>query len=369
MSNLKSFLTIVLTAIFLTVSTSSHAAHHAAILIDASDGSVIYETNATHAWFPASLTKVMTLYMTFSALNDGLISLNDRMTASPNAARQPNSKLGLRTNETITVEEAILALITRSANDASVVLAEHIGGSEVNFAVKMTAKAHDLGMFDTHFMNATGLPHDWQVTTPRDMAMLAWKTQRHFPNYYPYFAAHSFYFKGREMPGINKFTAKYPGAEGMKTGFTCGSGYNLISSASQNGRHLIGVVMGGMTSAERYQLMTRMMDNGFANPYGIGKNITSLTSSYAGSAPYLLGCGNHASTVLVNRPSPARSAAHHVRKVSAVKHSASKHSKASKHSVSHFASSKKAPSHSHKAIVKTKLASKGKASKTRYRRS
>ena len=160
----------------------------------------------------------------------------------------------------------------------------------------MTSKAHALGMYDTHFMNATGLPHEWQVTTPRDMALLAWKVQRDFPNYYPYFSAHSFNYKGTELRGINKFTANYPGAEGMKTGFTCGSGYNLISSANQNGKRLIGVVLGGMTSAQRYQLMTEMMDNGFANRFDAdgAKTINTMPARYPGTPPYQLGCGNRA---------------------------------------------------------------------------
>ncbi len=299
MKTVKAILLILMPVWLLLLSESSYG-RHAAIIIDADSGSVLHEENASHSWFPASLTKLMTLYMTFDALQAGQIHLYDTLRASQHASRQPNSKLGLRQGETLTVEDAILALITRSANDAAVVLAEHIGGTEESFAVKMTTKAHSLGMYDTHFMNATGLPHQWQVTTSRDMAVLAWKTQRNFPNYYPYFSAHSFNFKGRELRGINKFTASYPGAEGMKTGFTCGSGYNLISAASQNGKHLIGVILGGMTSAERYQLMINMMNDGFANrfnPYP-AKNISTMTTSSAGIPPYQLGCGNMAPTAI-----------------------------------------------------------------------
>ncbi|NOS87406.1 MAG: D-alanyl-D-alanine carboxypeptidase [Methylococcaceae bacterium] len=297
MNTVKSIL-LMLLPVWLIMMPAASYGQHAAILIDADNGSVLHETNATHSWYPASLTKVMTLYMTFDALKAGQIHIYDTLTTSYHASRQPNSKLGLRPGQTLTVEEAILAVITRSANDAAVVLAEHLGGTEESFAVKMTTKAHALGMYDSHFMNATGLPHQWQVTTARDLAILAWKTQRNFPNYYPYFGAHSFNFKGRELHGINKFTATYPGAEGMKTGFTCGSGYNLMSSASQNGKRLIGVIMGGMTSPQRYQLMIKMMDAGFANPYnaGTGKNINTLTAGLAGTPPYQLGCGNLAPT-------------------------------------------------------------------------
>ena len=299
MNTVKSILLILMPVWLLMVPASSYG-QHAAIIIDADNGSVLHEENATHSWYPASLTKVMTLYMAFDALQAGQIHLYDTLQASRHAALQPNSKLGLRQGETLTVQDAILALITRSANDAAVVLAEHLGGTEENFAVKMTSKAHSLGMYDTHFMNATGLPHQWQVTTSRDMAMLAWKTQRNFPDYYPYFATHTFNFKGRELHGINKFTASYPGAEGMKTGFTCGSGYNLISTASQNGKHLIGVILGGMTSPERYQLMINMMNDGFANrfnPYPV-KNISTMATSSAGTPPYQLGCGNAAPTII-----------------------------------------------------------------------
>lgn len=277
--------------------SESSIARHAAILIDADNGNVLYEQDSTQPWYPASLTKAMTLYMVFEALKQGQIQLQDAMTASYHASRQPNSKLGLHAGDKITVEEGILAIITRSANDAAVVLAEHLAGTELNFATQMTTKAHNLGMIDSHYMNATGLPHNWQVTTAKDMATLAWRTQRDHPEYYPYFAARSFIFNGRELKGINKFTAKYPGAEGMKTGFTCGSGYNLISTARQNAKRLIGVVLGGMTSAQRYQLMIDMMDNGFANQTDIdsGKNIATLPPSSGGTPPYLLGCGQGAS--------------------------------------------------------------------------
>ncbi len=293
MNTVKSILLLLMPICVLLAPNTSYASH-AAIMIDAATGSVLHEENATHTWYPASLTKVMTLYMTFDALKAGEINLNDILTASPHAARQPQSKLGLRPGEKLTVQEAILAVITRSANDAAVVLSEHLGGTEENFAIKMTAKGHSLGMYDSHFMNATGLPHPWQVTTSRDMALLAWKTQQNFPNYYPYFSAHTFMFKGRELHGINKFTASYPGAEGMKTGFTCGSGYNLISVANQNGKRLIGVILGGMTSPERYQLMIKMMNNGFANRVdaNTATNINTMASNTGGTPPFQLGCGN-----------------------------------------------------------------------------
>ncbi len=298
MKTVKLILLILLPVWMLLTSEISYA-RHAAILVDASNGNVLHEINANQSWYPASLTKLMTLYMAFDALSTGKIQLQDPISTSYHAARQPKSKLSLRVGETITVEEAILALITRSANDAAVALAEHIAGTEESFAVRMTEKAHAIGMNDTHFMNATGLPHSWQVSTARDLALLAWKTLHSFPDYYPYFSAHSFIFRGRELHAINKFTEHYPGAEGMKTGFTCGSGYNLISTASQNGKRLIGVILGGMTSPQRYQLMIDMMDTGFADLYAPNpaKYIETAQVSTGSPPPHQLGCGNESFVV------------------------------------------------------------------------
>jgi D-alanyl-D-alanine carboxypeptidase len=196
----------------------------------------------------------------------------------------------MRAGQSITVEEAILAIVTRSANDATVVLAEHLAVTEDNFAIRMTAKAHSMGMYNSYFMNSTGLPNDWQVTTAHDMALLALKLYNNFPEYYHYFGEHSFEFKGRELNGINRFTATYEGAEGMKTGFTCNSGYNLVSSAYQNGQRFIGVVLGGRTSNERYNLMINQMDHGFAGDYNVITNIGSMPTDSAGLPPHQLGC-------------------------------------------------------------------------------
>ena len=288
---------LILIPMWLLLTAQTSYGQHAEIIIEAENGNVIHEVNASHAWFPASLTKLMTLYVTFEALKANQIHLHDTLKTSAYAARQPISKLGLRAGESITVRDAILALITRSANDAAVVLAEGLSGTEESFAVKMTETAHALGMYNSHFMNATGLPNQWQVTTARDLGLLAWKTQRNFPEYYPYFSAPNLIFRGHELRAINKFTATYPGAEGMKTGFTCGSGYNLISSANQNSRRLIGVVLGGMTSPERYQLMISMMNNAFGNNFiSSGLNITAMPNNDAGTPPYQLGCGHFASS-------------------------------------------------------------------------
>lgn len=289
----KNFL-LALQAAFLLFAMQSANARYAAILIDADSGDVLHEVEPMQTWFPASLTKMMTLYMTFDALSNGQIHLHDVMHASSHAARQPNSRLGLHRGERITVEEAILALITRSANDATVVLAEHLAVTEDNFAVRMTAKAHTLGMYNTNFMNATGLPNDWQVTTARDMALLGVKLYQNFPQYYPYFGAQAMIFKGRGFPSINKFTMTYEGAEGMKTGFTCNSGYNLVSSAYQNGRRLIGVILGGHSSNERYHLMISQMNHGFAGDYQPIATLYNLPPNSTILPPHQLDCANGA---------------------------------------------------------------------------
>jgi D-alanyl-D-alanine carboxypeptidase len=170
-------------------------------------------------------------------------------------------------------------------------------------------------------MNATGLPNDWQVTTARDMALLALKLQHNFPEYYHYFGAHSFTFKGREMFGINRFTATYNGAEGMKTGFTCNSGYNLVSSAKQNGRRLIGVVLGGRTSNERYNLMINQMDHGFDGNYNVITNIGTMPTNSAGLPPHQLDCAS--GTIHYEEPDEHHHSHHH-------HHGHSKHNAVSK---------------------------------------
>lgn len=312
---------LILTATGLMLVSHAATARHAALLIDADSGNVLYELEANQSWYPASLTKLMTLYMAFSALESGRLRLNEHLNVSNHAARQPTSKLGLRTWDSISVEDAILAIITRSANDAAVVLGERIAGSEQQFAIQMTSTAHGLGMYGSHFMNATGLPHDWQTTTAHDMALLALKIKQNFPQYYPYFAADSLYFNGREYHAINKFVANYPGAEGMKTGYTCGSGYNLVASANQYGKRLIGVVLGGKSSAERYQHMFTMMDSGFSDEYGSyrSKNINTMSKNSVGTPPYQLSCGHRPSSYYASRHEDEDD--HHVRYVAKTSHS------------------------------------------------
>ncbi len=240
------------------------SAPSATIVVDAATAAVLKSSLATELWRPASLTKLMTLYITFQELAAGHLKLDEVLTVSHYAASMPPSDLGLATGEKITVQQAILATITRSANDAVVVLAERIGGDETGFAQRMTSTAHTLGMTGSVFRNATGLPDPEQTTTAHDMAVLAASLIRDFPQYYQFFSAHGFDFRGGFLPTINAILNIYPGADGLKTGFTCGSGYNLVASAVRDGRRVIGVVLGGLTSDERYRQMTDLLDSGFA---------------------------------------------------------------------------------------------------------
>ena len=240
------------------------AADHAAILVDADSGMVIESVAATARWYPASLTKVMTVYLAFEDIDAGKLTLDEELTVSAHAASQPPTELGLGTGQKITVKDAILAIILRSANDAAVTIAERIGGSETAFAVLMTAKARELGMTRTVFRNASGLPDPDQVTTARDMAVLAKALLETYPQYYHFFSTTSFTYDGQTFGTINGILSRYAGADGIKTGFTCGSGYNLVASATRDGRRLIGVLLGSHTNFERHSEMGRLLDVGFA---------------------------------------------------------------------------------------------------------
>ncbi|AMK76015.1 D-alanyl-D-alanine carboxypeptidase [Methylomonas methanica] len=266
------------------------AARYAAIVIDADTGRVVHETESTQRWYPASLTKVMTIYLTLSALEHGRLRLTDTVFASKHAASQPPSKLGLRTGQSLTVEQAIMAVTTRSANDAAVVLAEKLGGSESNFATMMTQQARTLGMYNSSFENASGLPNDGQISSARDLALLSAALIRDFPQHYHYFSATEFNYKGRVMPNTNRILKSYPDADGLKTGFTCGSGYNLIASAKRNGHRLIGVLLGAHSSGERFEQMGNLLDMGFANSEKglFGEHISQLKDYSALPPPFQL---------------------------------------------------------------------------------
>ena len=240
------------------------AAGPATILVDDGSGAVLAASDADRLWYPASLTKMMTVYLAFETIEAGRLDLDEKLTVSKAAAAQPPTDLGVRAGTRLGVETAIKAAILRSANDAAVALAERIGGSEADFVTMMNAKARTLGMSRTVFRNASGLPDAGQVTTARDMALLARALMRDYPQHYHFFSARDFVYRGRRLPTINSILERYPGADGIKTGFTCGAGYNLVASVERDGRRLIGVVLGGRNRADRVEEMVRLLDAGFA---------------------------------------------------------------------------------------------------------
>jgi D-alanyl-D-alanine carboxypeptidase (penicillin-binding protein 5/6) len=221
------------------------APKYAAIVVDAKTGEVLYAKHADSPRYPASITKVMTLYLAFEALAAGKIKLDDPVVISPRAAAQAPTKLGLRPGDSLTVEQAMQALATKSANDIAVALAEKLGGSESRFAALMTLRAKELGMRNTHFANASGLPDSRQISTARDIAILSRAVMRDYPQYYRVFGTRQFHFRGQAMNNHNRLLGRMPGVDGLKTGFTNASGFNLAASAVQDGRRLIAVVLGG----------------------------------------------------------------------------------------------------------------------------
>lgn len=261
------------------VAAPAAASRYAAIIVDADTGRVLSATNPDRRSYPASLTKMMTLYLLFDALDQGKLHLDSQLTASAHASVQAPSKLALEPGDHIRVEDAILALVTKSANDVAVVLAETLGGTEANFAQMMTAKAHALGMDGTTYRNASGLPNLGQISTPRDQYILAQAMVRNHARYYHYFATREFAWQGAVIPSHNRFMLNYEGADGLKTGYINASGFNLVASAVRNGHRLIGVVFGGNSGAWRDQRMMQLMDSGFARLSGAGTEMASDDSA------------------------------------------------------------------------------------------
>ena len=256
---------IAILAAFLLICAIAQPAHakYASYVVDADTGEALAGLNEETRNYPASLTKMMTLYLMFDRLKSKKWTLASKLDVSRRAARQPASRLGLRAGTTITVEQAILALVTKSANDVATVVAENISGRERNFALKMTAKARSLGMSKTTFRNASGLPHRAQLSTAKDMSILARSLLRDFPEFYHYFSTASFTFNGVTHSNHNKLLKTYPGTDGFKTGYIRASGFNLVASATRDGRRIIGVVFGGRSSSHRNRHMAKLLDKGF----------------------------------------------------------------------------------------------------------
>ncbi len=224
---------------------------YAAIVVDAKTGKTLFEMNSTQPRYPASLTKMMTLYLLFEALDSGRVTKETQIPVSAHAASQPPTKLRFKPGETIDVDSAIRALVVKSANDVAVAVGEYLGGSEEAFAVQMTAKARQIGMRATVFRNASGLPDDSQHTTARDMAVLGMALRARFPQYYHYFSATDFMFRGRLVRGHNDMLGRVRGVDGIKTGYIRASGFNIVTSYSADGRQIVVVVMGADSARQR----------------------------------------------------------------------------------------------------------------------
>ena len=233
------------------------------LIVDAQSGRELMADRADELRHPASLTKLMTIYLTFSALDSGRLSLGDQLTVSVNALNAPPTKMGMTPGGKVNVRDAVMALVTRSANDAAVLLAEGMAGSEEAFAQVMTQKARQLGMTSTVFRNASGLPNREQVTTARDLTRLANALLRDYPHYYGIFSVQSYAYRGRSLENHNRMLGYYDGADGLKTGYTNASGFNLVMSAVRDNRRLIGVVMGGDSAGQRDRQMAALMDRSF----------------------------------------------------------------------------------------------------------
>lgn len=241
---------------------------YAGLVIDAATGEVFYQENARRPLYPASLTKIMTLYMVFEALRDGRLTLDQPLPVSATANAQPPSRIDLPTGGSITVEQAIYALVTKSANNVAVVVAEALGGSEAGFAEMMTQRARQLGMSDTVFRNASGLPNSNQRSTAWDMGILARAMIHDFPREYAYFATQNWRHRGTTYRNHNRLLGQYDGLDGIKTGYIRASGFNLVASARRGELRLIGVVFGGRTGASRNEHMADLLDRAFTSDRG-----------------------------------------------------------------------------------------------------
>ena len=273
-----------------------------AIVLDAQTGQVLRELNPDIPTPPASLTKMMTLYLTFEALNQRRLQLDQYLRVSGEAASRAPSKLALVPGEAVTVHDLILGIVTKSANDAAVVLAEALGGSEPGFAQQMNWKARQLGMNYTVYRNASGLPDPEQRTTARDIARLALALYHQFPREYRYFSTHEFVFRGQVMRNHNHLMEWYPGVDGIKTGFVNASGFNLAASAVRGNQRLIGVIMGGQSAGWRDRQMAGLLDQGFAD-LGTGQAVSGpVIAAVPAAAPVQMATARAVATTPAAQP-------------------------------------------------------------------
>lgn len=268
------------------------AERHAALVIDVGSGDVLHAHEANARWHPASLTKMMTVYLAFAEIEAGRLALDEELTVSAAAAAQPPTQLDLAKGDRISVEKAIIGVIVRSANDAAAVLAERIAGTEEAFAQLMTERARALGMAATLYRNASGLPHPQQVTTARDQAVLALALIRDFPQYYHFFGLSQMRDGNQTLSGYNGLLVSYAGADGLKTGFTCDSGYNVVASAVREERRLVAVYLGALSNGARNAAVARLLNDGFAGRLdGNGVTLAALVTPSDAPLPKQLGPG------------------------------------------------------------------------------
>ena len=267
---------LILFAVLLPAGAKAEPSRVSSLLVEAETGRVLFSENPAEKRYPASLTKMMTLYLVFDALEKGEIQMDQLLTVSKKAAGMPRSRMGLKENTTISVENAVFAMISRSANDAAVVIAEGLAGSEAQFADKMTRTARELGMKNTRFKNASGLHNKDQVTTAQDMAILSMALIQHFPEYYKLFSVRGFRYGNRYYGNHNLVARFYKGGDGLKTGYVDASGYHVVGSAIRDGKRLIGVVMGRNSVRERDRHIFRLLDLGFAALKNKTENVATL---------------------------------------------------------------------------------------------
>jgi D-alanyl-D-alanine carboxypeptidase len=288
-----------------SVRESGYSPPYAAIVVDANTGRTLEEKNADSLRHPASLTKIMTLYLLFERLDAGKMKLSNMMPVSAHAADQAPTKLGLKPGQSLNVEDAIRGLVTRSANDAAVVIAETIGGDEDSFAKMMTAKARALGMSRTTYVNASGLPADDQVTTARDQAILGRAIQERFPRYYTYFSTSSFHYRGEDIRNHNHLLGRVEGVDGIKTGYTRASGFNLVTSLHRNNRYIVAVVLGGSSAGARDARMRELIEEHVAEA-STKRTATMIAEAEPAQEPATRSLERPARTA--ERPAPAAAA-------------------------------------------------------------
>ena len=253
---------------------TTHARAEAQLLIEASTGKVLHAENATSPWYPASVTKLMTAYTTLRAIKEGRVGFDTLLTVSRNAAAQQPTKMGFKVGTRVTIDNALKMLMVKSANDMAVTIAEGVGGSIEGFADLMNANARRLGMTESHFVNPNGLPAENHVTSARDLGILARALIKEFPEDDSYWHIHAIQYGNRVIRNYNSLLDRYPGADGMKTGFICASGYNVVASATRNGRRLIAIVLGAYSGAVRAQKAAALLERGFN-----GNGLSWLTPS------------------------------------------------------------------------------------------